>query len=119
MNNLYALYPAVQAELLLKDTTRGLCVFELVSTSPIIFQERELQIHDLISISISLFSEIHKVNNQIAYYLLRNNKLDRVLFRFWQGSLIANIIIFVDLFYVFSSNTIIYLLNTVVGFFYS
>jgi hypothetical protein len=82
MNNLYALHPAVQAELLLKDTTRRLCVFELVSTSLVVFRERELQIYDPISISISLFSEIHKVNNQIAYYLLRNNKLDRSLFRF-------------------------------------
>jgi hypothetical protein len=82
MNNLYALHPAIQAELLLKDTARRLCVFELISTSLVVFQEKELQIHDTISISISFFSEIYKINNQIAYYLLRNNRLNRVFLRF-------------------------------------
>jgi hypothetical protein len=90
-----------------------------VSTSLVVFREKEFQIYDPISISISLFNEIYKINNQIAYYLLRNNRLDRVLFRFWQGNLIVNIIIFINLFHVLSSDTIVYLLNAVVGFFYS
>jgi hypothetical protein len=119
MNKLYTFYLAVQIELLLKDTTCRLCVFELVSTSLVIFREKKLQIYNLISISISFLNKIYKINNQIAYYLLRNNRLNRVLFRFWQGSLIANITIFVNLFHVFSSNIIVYLLNAVVGFFYS
>jgi hypothetical protein len=82
MNNLYAFCPAVQVELLLKDTTRGFCVFEFISISLVIFQEKEFQIYDPISISISFLNKIHKVNNQIAYYLLKNNKLNRVLLRF-------------------------------------